>query len=327
MFGKRGIVTKAKKRIKKKKLIPFSIAAQTLMLNQNTFYGLIKEKKIKIYKSTNLDKCISEPDLKILCYNEEVRNISKTYLLNSLLSLESDKINKKDEILIQKIKELLEQYRNDIEVLEKIHNKYKNNVNIFNDETALVAAYILFAKVINLLNMACLCLENFYLNAGSLLRIIDETIDVAKYFIISEHTEKGDLDLKKWFREDVSPRNSICREELSKYMSSIIQNKPKANKDTMDTLYHLKSKMIHPTRNVILESLIYSEKEGISLPNSFEYKRCSYTRRLYKLTGYFESSIWTAFQGFYFCFYKKMPLGKDDKDILMSFDNKYNKNT
>jgi hypothetical protein len=188
---------------KEVKLIPFSIAIHTLMLNQNTFYSLIKDKKIKIYKNNNLDNCISDSDLKILCYNEEVRNISKTYLLNSLLSLESDKINKKDEILIQKIKELLERYRKDIEVLEKIHNKYKNKVNILNDETALAAAYILFAKVINLLNMACLCLEKFYLNTGSLLRIIDETIDVAEYFIISEDTEKGDLDLKKWFREGV----------------------------------------------------------------------------------------------------------------------------
>ena len=312
---------------KEEKLITFSIAIQTLMLNQNTFYSLIKDKKIKIYKNNNLDNCILDSDLKILCYNEEVRNISKTYLLDSLLSLESDKINKKDEILIQKIKELLEQYRKDIEVLEKIHNKYKNNVNILNDETALVAAYILFAKVINLLNMGCVCLENFYLNAGSLLRIIDETIDVAKYFIISEDTKKGDLHLKKWFREDVSPSNSICREELSKDMGSIIQNKPKANEELMKTLYHLKSTMIHPTRNVILESLIYSEKEGISLPNSFEYKRCSYTRRLYKLVGYFESSIWTAFQGFYFCFHKKMPLKESDKDVLISFNDKYEKNT
>jgi len=312
---------------KEVKLIPFSIAIQTLMLNQKTFYNLIKEKKIKIYKNNNLDDCILDSDLKILCYNGEVRNISKTYLLDSLLSLESDKINKKDEILIQKIKELLEQYRKDIEVLEKIHNKYKNKVNILNDETALVAAYILFAKVINLLNMVCLCLENFYLNAGSLLRIIDETIDVAEYFIISEDTEKDDLDLKKWFREDVSPMHSICREELSKYTSSFIQNRPEANKDLMDTLYHLKSKMIHPTRSIILEGLIYSGKEGISLPNSFDYKRCSYARRLYELVEYFKSSIWTAFQGFFFCFHEKMPLEKGDKDILIFINDKYEKNT
>lgn len=316
-----------KKTVKKEKLIPFSIAAQILMLNKNTLYILIKNNKIKIHKNTNLDDCILGSDLKILCYKEEVRNISNTYLLDSLLSLELDKKNRKEEILIQKIKELLEQYRKDIEVLEKIHNKYKNKVNILNDETALVAAYILFAKVINLLNMACLCLENFYLNAGTLLRIIDETIDLAEYFIISEDTEKGDLNLKKWFREDVSPSNSICREELSKDMSSIIQNKPKANEELMKTLYYLKSKMIHPTRNVILESLIYSEKEGIPLPNSFEYKRCSYARRVYKLVEFFKSSIWTAFQGFYFCFYKKMPLEKDDKDILIFFNDKYEKNT
>ena len=309
------------------KLIPISIAAQTLMLDQNTLYGLIKDNKIKIHKNTNLNNCISDSDLKILCYNEEVRNISKKYLLDNLLSLESDKINKKDEILIQKIKELLEQYRKDIEVLEKIHNKYKDKVNILNDETALTAAYILFAKVINLLNMACLCLENFYLNAGILFRIIDETIDVAEYFIFPEVTEKRDLALKIWFREDFSPQNFICRKELSKDMSYIIQNNPKANEELMKTLYDLKSRMIHPTRNVILESLVYSKEEEISLPNSFDYKRCSYARRVYGFVVHFKSSILTAFQGFFKCFHEKMPLEEDDKDILISFNNKYDKNT
>ena len=312
--------------MKGRKLIPFSIAIQTLMLNQKTFYNLIKDKKIEIHQNNNLDSCILDSDLKSLCYDEEVINNSKKDILANLSSLESDKINKKDEILIQKTKELLRQYRKDIKVLERIHNKYKNNVDILNDNTALVAAYILFAKVINLLNMVCLCLENFYFHSCSLLRIIDETIDVAEYFIISEGTEEGGLALKIWFREDFSPSNSTCREELSKGMGSIIQNKPEANKELMNTLYQLKSKMIHPDRSIILEGLIYSEKEGISLPNSFDYKRCSYTRRLYKLVVFFKSSIWTAFQGFFICFHEKMPLEKEDKDILISINDKYEKN-
>ena len=312
--------------MKKKKLIPFSIAKQTLILNQKTFDNLIKDKKIKIYKNDNLDSCILDSDLKSLCYDKKVINNSKKDILANLLSFESDKKNKKDEILIQKIKELLKQYRKDIKVLERIHKKYINNVDILNDDTALVAAYILFAKVINLLNMVCLCLEKFYFHSCSLLRIIDETIDVAEYFIISEGTEKGDLALKTWFREDFSPSNSICREELSKYMGSIIQNKPEANKELLDTLYQLKSKMIHPTRSIIFEGLIYSGKEGISLPNSFDYKRCSYIRRIYKLVDFFKSSIQTAFQGFFFCFYKKMPLEKGDKDILIFINDKYEKN-
>ena len=96
--------------------------------------------------------------------------------------------------------------------------------------------------------------------------------------------------------------------------------------EIMNTLYQLKSKMIHPTRSIILKGLIYSEKEGISLPNSFDYKRCSYARRLYKLVEFFKSSIWTAFQGFFICFHEKMPLEKDDKDILISINDKYEKN-
>jgi len=44
------------------------------------------------------------------------------------------------------------------------------------------------------------------------------------------------------------------------------------------------------------------------------------------LVEFFKSIIWTAFQGFLICFREKMPLEKGDKDILLSINDKYEKN-
>lgn len=313
---------------KKLKLVPLLTAMQTLMLDQKTMDTLVDKKEIEIYKNSRNNACILKSDLKRLCNNEEVRNFSKECLLNSIKLYDLNNTNGGKALYIQKINELIKQYRNDISVLEKIHYKYRNNLNILKDETALVAAYILYAKVINLLNMACLCLENYYFHTGLLLRIIDETVDVATYFIISEGGENDSKNLRIWFREDVSPKHKICREVISKYLNSInMKIAVNDHEDLINEIYQKKSKMIHPTRNTILEVIKFSSEDKRSLPNSFDYKSCSYTKKIYQLTDFFKSSVWTAIQGFYICFYKKMPLKKDDMDILIKLNDKYEKSS
>jgi len=99
------------------------------------------------------------------------------------------------------------------------------------------------------------------------------------------------------------------------------------HKDLINEIYQKKSKMIHPTRNTILEVIKFSSEDKRSLPNSFDYKSCSYTKKIYQLTDFFKSSVWTAIQGFYICFYKKMPLKKDDMDILIKLNDKYEKSS
>lgn len=291
------------------------------MVNKKLLYELLNKKDIEIIYNDSGKECIKDSEFKKLCYSKEAKQFSVTSILNSLYFLEEETNSDKNNYYNEKIEELLKKYSEDISILEKLHDKYKNKIDIIREETALSAAYILYAKVINLLNMTCLCLKEHYFNAVSLLRIIDETIDLAEYFILSENEVKGRMDLKRWFRENISPKHKSCREAISKYINDILSQTD--NEELMYELYQKKSKMIHPTRNVIIENSILSNESEGKKSIQFNYKKHNYTKKIYELTDFFKSSIWTTIQGFFICFHQKMPLEQIDKNTLIELNDKY----
>jgi len=94
---------------KKLKLVPLLTAMQTLMLDQKTMDTLVDKKEIEIYKNSGNNACILKSDLKRLCNNEEVRNLSKECLLNSIKLYDLNNTNGGKELYIQKINELMKQ--------------------------------------------------------------------------------------------------------------------------------------------------------------------------------------------------------------------------
>src|SRR5208337_2102216 len=153
-----------------------------------------------------------------------------------------------------------------------------------------------------------------------IIREIDEAVDVALYFIIEEKTDTGIKSLKKWFRLNEAPSHSKCREAIAQWENMI---NPLYSKESnlllMKSIYGMKSKWTHPTYNVINEIMIFDFNNNGCTVN-FEYKECTYQRKLYELTDFFKSSIWTAFQVFSLCFSNNLPLEKDDVELL----DKYN---
>jgi len=99
--------------------------------------------------------------------------------------------------------------------------KYIKKIDILNNENGLVAAYILFFKAISLLWTASDCIKAGQWFSGSFLREIDETLDLAHYFIIAENTTAGKKHLRNWFRLNKAPKNKTCREVISKWEYSI----------------------------------------------------------------------------------------------------------
>ena len=169
--------------------------------------------------------------------------------------------------------------------------------------------------------MACLCLENHFWEAGTLLRLIDESIDLARYFVITQKTEEGKENLKKWFRMNEIISHSTCRKAISAHTSTYLKGIDfDAQKELKDELYRKKSKWIHPTYNGILE--VYRAKIGSNwiMYQGFDYGPCSYSGKIFELTDFFQSSIWTAVQGFYICFYKDMPLTEKHRRTLYSLN-------
>ena len=311
--------------VENSKKIPLTTVMHTIMVSKDLLHELLNKKGIEIIYNDSGKECIKDSEFKKLCYSKEAKQLSVASILNSLCFLEEETKSGKNHYYSEKIEELLKKYSKDISILENLHDKYKNKIDILKEETGLSAAYILYAKVINLLNMTCVCLREHYFNAGSLLRIIDETIDLAEYFIISESEDNGIRDLKRWFREDVSPKHKTCREVVSKYINEILSQTD--NEELMYEIYQKKSKMIHPTRNIIIKSgfLFYKNTNNMSL--QFDYKSTRYLRQIYELTAFFKSSIWTSIQGFFICFYKKMPLEQIDKNMLIKLNDKYEKMT
>lgn len=318
-----------KKRKKNPPPFPVNDVCHILYVLLSFVKEFIKEKQIETLTDEYGRHCISDADFKVLAYSEEAKKASLIALREDSDIRESDIRNELDIDLIKKTNEKIKEYRGLINILQKIHSKHKFKVDIFkvdiiNDETALVASYLLFYKAINLLHMACACLEHSYFNAGVFLRLIDETIDIAEYFVISEGTSAGDKHLKAWFRENMAPSHATCRLENSKFMAQIDPEFSAENqKGLMDKLYNKKSKWIHPNFNSIRESLVTKPSISVVDFTGFDYDHCSNPRKIYELTLFFRSSIWSTFQGFYMSFVPNNFVDEADKRLLLEIDRHF----
>lgn len=218
--------------------------------------------------------------------------------------------------------QLLDLYDVCIGDLETLHRKYLDSANGAGSESGVMAAYLLFTRVISTLKMGCLCLRNGYWNSGSLLREIDECLDVAKFFVITKGTSKGEKTLRQWFRQNRAPKHEDCRKEIAARMASIVREfDAEQHCELLNELYQKKSKFTHPTYATIREVAKY-KADGVILVEEVDYGPCSYERKLHKLTHFFRSSIWSSFQTFLACFHE-LPLLEEDIKYLLNYDKKF----
>jgi len=315
----------SQKKYKTEKLIRVPNAIHILRVSPQLFKLWFEEGKFNVKTNKNGKPCITETDLKKLAHSDFVQKASSDVLLNHLERLKDDQITGGNLSFERAIKENVSKYKSYIKTLEQIHSNYHDRVDLIDAESALLAAYILHARIIHLLNMACLSLENHYWYTSLLLRPIDETIDLAVYFIVTENTDIGKKHLTAWFKENKSPSHFICRKAISKYISTFLgDDANEIHEETMTDLYNVKSKPVHPTYNEILLVLFKPEirnREIISL--GFDYDRCSNLRELYSFSTFFQSSIWTTVQGFLICFQETLPLIDSDREELLSLNEKF----
>lgn len=221
--------------------------------------------------------------------------------------------------------ELLDIYDVYIGDLETLHRKYLDSANMAGSESCAMAAYLLFTRVISTLKMGCLCLRNGYWTSGSLLREIDECLDVAKFFVITKGTSKGEKALRQWFRQNRTPTHGDCRNKIAIWKASLNKETDAEQfRELLNESYQKKSKFTHPTCAIIREVTKYNA-EGIISVEEVDYGPCSYERKLHELTHFFRSSIWSSFQTFLVCFIHELPLLEGDIEYLLSYDKKFQK--
>lgn len=215
---------------------------------------------------------------------------------------------------------LIKKYQVLIDELQEMHKEYMDVANKHSEESAVRAAYLLFTKAISCLKMGC---DNFsagYWVAGSVIREIDETIHLAEYFILTKDSDQGKSDLNKWFRQNYAPSHSKCREALSVAMSSSMNEIDKEDhRLLMNEIYQKKSKWVHPTFGVIREVTEFDVGDSINI-KSMPYGVTNHEIKLYELTEFYKSSIWSAIQSFTICFSKTLPLSESTRVRLIEID-------
>jgi hypothetical protein len=223
--------------------------------------------------------------------------------------------------------ELLDIYDLYVCDLESMHRKYLDTANLAGYESSAMAAYLLISKAISILKMGCLCLRSGYWYSGSLLREVDESLDVAQYFVLTKGTSDGEKALRRWFRQNHAPKHEVCRREIAIGIASVIRDIDKQqHQELLNELYQKKSKWTHPAYGAIREVTRFN-LDGATSVEDVVYGPCNFERKLLELTQFFRSSIWTSFQVFLTCFRTELPLTQKDIDYLLKYDKSFQEQT
>ena len=262
------------------------------------------------------------------CISEEyIGKLSRSPLYSAAKSrsLESDRLHKGKEtterrqLLKNERKSLISKYQSYVQSLEDLHSGCLARVNLHDNESAVTAAYLLFSKAISCLRLGCLSLEHGHWYAGSILREIDETVDLAQYFLLSKHTADGASNLRRWFRENRAPKHSLCRKVIADYFVDALGTEATGHHALMNDLYQDKSKWTHPTYSSIREITEFEADEDPKII-ALTYGECNFEYKLLELTDFFRSSVWTTFQIFCSCMFEALPLTREESDSCAAFD-------
>jgi hypothetical protein len=307
-----------------KRLVRLKDAAHILGVPIEVFPNLVVTIGCAVVADRWRAPCISFEDFERLHEHPKVIEAALEAALNEAERRRRDKVLGTDEILKKEIGKKLMQYRKFIVVLQEIHLKYLTRILPVQKRTALAAAYLLYARVINVLNMGCACMEAGYWNAGIVLRQVDEAIQVAEYFSTTESTPTLQRDVDRWFRENRSPQPMNIRKAIAARMGMHMgAEQGERHLYVMNELYELKSKWIHPTFSPIREMLQIEPRDGKAVVTGFDYAASTNLRKLHEFTLFYRSSIWTAVQGFLMCFQHQIPLEEEDSKRLLQLNRRF----
>jgi hypothetical protein len=265
---------------------------------------------------------ITLSEFRMLAHRDDVKAGVVEAMTYEARRRETDDSNGPSDRFLIEIKEAVANYRNHIQILQEIHAHYKNQFDLLHEESGLVAAYMIYAKVIRLLNMACLCLEHGFWDTLILLRPIDEAMQLAKYFSRCEGTEACAKTIETWFRENRSPKNELVRESLGANLDQLQGEQGQRPMASLySELYQKKSSEIHHTLGGMWETLPTRVEKGTLVFSGFDYGPCTYPRKLNDITILFRSSIWSSIQSFLLCFQERIQLEDQHIHKLREIDD------
>ncbi|MEQ3694698.1 MAG: hypothetical protein ABNH16_14035 [Thalassolituus sp.] len=303
--------------------IPIGDAATSLGVLESQMEKWIREDKPKILKNhrgllsvpqSYIAACSSKSDYyKALLNSIKIENRHKVYVIGE----RKDQLHKSRQAMLQV-------YQQWTDRIEEIHRDYKKVFNELRNETWEFASYMLLSRAIALLKGAIELLSNGYWYAGSIIREVDETLDVAHYFKIRAQSG-DDTDLKKWFRTSIAPGHSKCRKAIAEHYVSIVHSEnAKQHEYLLNELYQKKSKWTHPNFGLIRESGSFEVVEDKLQIKELCYGECEHEFKIMELVDYFKSSIWTTYQQFMIIFVDFLSI--EHREEILEFNKLQQKN-
>lgn len=223
----------------------------------------------------------------------------------------------------------IDKARQIIGCLEEIHSYYEKKLDVLNAKLALDAAFIITARLISILYSALNLIETGEIVGASVLfRSIYEGKNLAKYFIFSSGTKKGQEDLNKWFSGEWI-RNATCQKFLVEYFKKAGFDKDGKLQEFQEKAYDLYSKLTHINYNAIMESYNVFASDGPGGEKihrmGFDYKSTRLLRKSVDFLGVFEGLLQGVIIMFLICFQKSLPMESSHVERLMEYNRYYQK--
>lgn len=306
------------------RLVRLKDAAHILGVPIEVFPDLVRAIGCKVLKDRWSTLCLEYLEFQKIHDHPQILEAALDAVLNEAEQRVRDKLSGANDLFAHEILEKLVEYREYIRLLQRVHHKYLERIAPLQRRDGLAAAYLLYARIINLLHLGCACIEAGYWSAGIVLRQIDEAIQVAEYFSASEATPGHQRDVDRWFRENRSPQPSDMRKAVAKRLGLLMgEEQGERHLYVMNELYELKSKWIHPTFSPVRETLQMEPRGRQAVVVGFDYEASTFPRKLHEIALFYRSSIWTAVQGFLFSFQHQIPLDSVDAAELLVLNRKF----
>lgn len=261
-------------------------------------------KKLEIIRfATPNGEEISNDDYYKILYHKDIKNWSKIAAFYGVRRRRKDDSNGSAKNFETECMKLIEKYEDIILDLTGLHFKNLKRLDLFVEESPIIAAYTLIAKSLNLLNMICLNLKHGYLNCIMLFRPLDEAVLLAEYFVLSKDSTTGKKDLSKWFRENKSPSVKILRERFKQFSKQNLSNQLyQIFEGLLHQLHDKQSKSIHNTFADLQSIFEIDLVQGDMRVINFEYKGSSNFRNRLEMTLFSIFKIQNVVQGMICCF-------------------------
>jgi len=266
----------------------------------------IRNGTIKTFE-TNKGKALNLKDYEELLRSDEIKDAYIEAIGYDTQLFNYDQQPEQKNKLQKEIDFELEKGKGYIDKLKEFHFLNRDKFDILRDESAECAAYLIFVKVLNVLYEIWEQLSNKSLMSDMLYRPFNEALWLAEYFLITSDAPEGKIDLRKWYREDITPRAKKLRKVIEEYnLKNLPLDVPaellEKMKGANTVLYGLQSGSIHTSYFDLKRFIIFGIKNDVPIHEGFQYMNTTNLRKTLESCLYLHSLILTAYLGFLSCF-------------------------